>query len=162
MTTVARVTTCLHFPGNAVEAVELYLSVFPGSRLLDVQRYGEGAPRPAGDPMLLTFELAGTRLHAINGIADWPFTEAMSLMVACRDQIELDRCWSGLLEAGGEPMACGWLKDRFGVRWQIVPEALEQWFASDDQVAKGRLMHALWGMVRLDIAALEAAFRGAD
>ena len=154
------ISTCLHFAGNAEDAVTHYTSIFPDSRILAVHRYGEGAPRPAGDAMLLTFELFGTRFHAINGTADWHFTEAMSLMAWCEDQVELDRCWDALLEGGGQPVACGWLRDRFGVCWQVVPRQLEALMSSGDQAAKDRVMHALWGMVKLDIAALEAARRG--
>ena len=161
MATLQKVSTCLHFRGNAEEAVGVYTALLPDSRVLSVHRYGEGAPLPAGEPMFLSFELAGTRLHAINGVADWSFTEAMSLMAQCEDQAELDRVWDGLLEGGGETMACGWLKDRFGVCWQVVPRSLETMLDAGDEAANARLMQALWSMVKLDVATLEATHRGA-
>jgi predicted 3-demethylubiquinone-9 3-methyltransferase (glyoxalase superfamily) len=161
MPRAAKVSTCLFFAGQAEAAVRAYVALIPGSRILAVHRYGPGAPLPEGSVMTISFELAGTPCLAINGPPVFQFTEAMSLVLTCADQAELDRCWQVLLEDGGQAQACGWLKDRFGVSWQVVPARLEELLQSGDAAANARLMTALWGQIKLDVAALERAHRGA-
>jgi predicted 3-demethylubiquinone-9 3-methyltransferase (glyoxalase superfamily) len=153
-----RVTPCLWFNDNAEEAVDFYVSVVPDSRIVSVSRYGEAMPGKAGEVLMIAFELAGRRYWALNGGMDFPFSEAVSLAVACDTQAEIDRLWDRLGE-GGSPQACGWIKDRFGMPWQVVPAATERWL-SGDQAAADRVMKAVLGMVKLDIATLERAYAG--
>lgn len=156
---MSKIAPCLWFNGEAEEAVRFYLSVFPGAALRSISRYGEGMPFPAGTAMMVEFTLAGQRLQALNGGPQYSFTEAISLSVRCADQAEVDRYWDALTE-GGQPGPCGWLKDRFGVSWQVVPEALERLLGGGDPVAIGRMSQALFKMSKLDIAALERAYQG--
>ena len=154
-----KIVTCFFFNGNAEEAVGFYVSLLPDSRFLQTTRYPAGAPAPEGSVMTIEFELQGRPFMAINGGPDFTFSPAISLVAYCDTQQELDRLWDALLE-GGAPMACGWLTDRFGVAWQIVPTALPGLMAGDAQCVE-RVMHALWGMVKLDLVALERAAEGA-
>ncbi len=155
------ITPCLWFDGTAEAAAEHYLSLFPDSRIDSVSRYGGGAPFPAGTAMLVQFTLAGRGFQALNGGPHFRFTEAISLSVPCADQAEYDHYWFGLGD-GGRPGRCGWLHDRFGVSWQIVPEMFGTLFKRGDGAATGRMMAAMMGMSRLDIAALELAYAGAE
>ncbi len=148
------VTPCLWFDGQAEVAAELYTSVVPDSRIVHVARYGEAGPGEAGSTMLVTFELGGRRFTALNGGPEYTFTPAISLEIECRDQDEVDHYWSRLSD-GGEEGPCGWLTDRFGVSWQIVPLRLKE-LLSDGGVAQN-VMRAMFTMKKLDIAALEAA-----
>lgn len=156
-------TTCLWFDGQALEAAEFYVSVFAdapgGSRVLAKEYYPEGAPMPAGTLLTVEFELDGERFLGLNGGPAFRFSEAVSLMVPCRDQAEIDRYWDALLAGGGQELECGWLKDRFGFRWQVVPD--EPIFrGTDGPEANARVNAALQRMQKIDIAALEAARRG--
>ena len=148
------VTPCLWFDGQAEEAAGLYTSVVPDSRIVHVARYGEAGPGAPGSAMLVTFELGGRRFTALNGGPEYTFTPAISLELECADQAEVDHYWSTLSD-GGEEGPCGWLTDRFGVSWQIVPLRLKE-LLSDPAVSE-RVMRAMFTMSKLDIAGLEAA-----
>lgn len=152
-----RVTPCLLFAGNAEAAADFYGTVF-GARTVDTMRAGAGTPIPAGSVIAVTFEIAGTAITAING-PDAAFSHAMSLMVVCETAAEVDRYWDGLMD-GGTPVACGWITDKFGVTWQIVPKRLGEMMKDQDKARAGRVMAAMMGMVKLDIDALERAYHG--
>ncbi|MDP2311564.1 MAG: VOC family protein [Pseudomonadota bacterium] len=156
---MSKISPCLWFNGEAEEAAQFYATVFPDAAIGAIGRYGEGAPFPAGTAMLVEFTLAGQSFQALSGGPQFPFTEAISMSVRCADQAEVDHFWNALTE-GGAPGRCGWLKDRFGVSWQIVPEALVRLQNAGDPVATGRMMQALMRMSRLDVAALERAYEG--
>jgi predicted 3-demethylubiquinone-9 3-methyltransferase (glyoxalase superfamily) len=158
--TAHKITPFLWFDGNAEEAVTLYASIFPGSKVLETGRWGEGGPGKPGTVMNMTFELAGQRFHALNGGPEYKFTPAISLFVSCQDQAELDGYWSALLAGGGRPTGCGWLVDRFGLSWQIIPSILGRLLGDPDRAKGGRAMQAMLGMQKLDIAALERAHAG--
>ena len=149
----------LWFDDKAEEAAEFYVSVFPNSRILGVSRYGEGAPRPAGTAMSVSFQLDGLELQALNGGPQFQFTEAISFFVKAETQDEIDRLWDRLTD-GGEAGRCGWLKDRYGLSWQIVPPVLFELLGDPDPATAGRTMQAMLGMSKLDIAALRAAAEG--
>ncbi|WP_278315160.1 VOC family protein [Lolliginicoccus levis] len=154
-----RIVPNLWFNSEAAEAAEFYTSVFPNSRVLRTSFYPQNAPMPAGTVLTVDFELDGQRFTAINGGADMPFTEAISLLVTCADQQEVDYYWNALAD-GGKEVQCGWLADRYGLSWQIVPEGLEDLLAGDDADAVGRAFTAMLGMTKLDIAQLRAAREG--
>ena len=151
-----KITPSLWFDTEAEEAARFYTSKFKDSKILAVTHYGEAGPRPEGMVMTVTFELAGQQFVALNGGPEFSFTEAVSLQVNCETQEEIDTFWAGLSE-GGEEGPCGWLKDRFGLSWQIVPTILDE-LISDPDTAKGqRAMAAMLQMRKLDIAALQRA-----
>jgi predicted 3-demethylubiquinone-9 3-methyltransferase (glyoxalase superfamily) len=150
----------LWFDTEAEEAAAFYTSVFPRSRVVDVTRYPAGAPRPAGTVMTVEFELDGQRFVAINGGPEFTFDEAVSFQVTCESQEEVDVYWERLSE-GGEEGPCGWLKDRYGLSWQVVPTGMEELFADRDPTRAQRAMQAMLGMRKLDIAALRRAADGA-
>jgi predicted 3-demethylubiquinone-9 3-methyltransferase (glyoxalase superfamily) len=150
------ITPCLWFDTEAEEAASFYTAVFPSSRILDVTRYGPGGPRPEGMVMTVTFELDGRKFVALNGGPEYTFNEAVSFQVSCADQDEVDAYWATLSE-GGEEGPCGWLKDRFGVSWQIVPTALFKLLGNGDAEASERVVRALLKMKKIEIEALEQA-----
>jgi predicted 3-demethylubiquinone-9 3-methyltransferase (glyoxalase superfamily) len=150
------ITPFLWFDDNADEAVNFYLSIFKDSRLLDTKRYGETGPGPKGTIMTATFELNGQQFIALNGGPRFKFTEAVSFVVKCETQEEIDYYWDKLLD-GGEPQRCGWLKDRFGLSWQIVPAQLSELFGGNDPQ---RVMQAMMQMVKFDLAKLKEAYNG--
>lgn len=150
-----KVIPCIWFDGTAEEAVNFYVSLFADSRITATSFYGEGAPLPAGSVMTIEFELQGRSFMAINGGPQFELTPAISMMVNCETQQEIDDLWDKLSE-GGETQACGWLKDRFGLSWQIVPAVLSELMTGDAE-RSSRVMQALWGMVKLDIEALKQA-----
>ncbi len=154
-----RITPNLWFDGQAEEAAAFYVSVFPNSRIVGTTRYPEGGPGPAGTVMTVEFELDGQRVVGINGGPQFRFTEALSLEISCADQAEVDHYWERLSE-GGEEGPCGWLKDRYGLSWQVVPEGMDQLFADPDPARAQRAMQAMLGMRKLDAAALRAAADG--
>jgi predicted 3-demethylubiquinone-9 3-methyltransferase (glyoxalase superfamily) len=154
-----KITTFLTFDNQAEEAVNLYVSVFKNSKILNVSRYGEGAPAPAGSVMSAMFELEGQEFIALNGGPHFAFTDGISLFVSCETQDEVDELWEKL-SAGGEKGPCGWLKDRFGVSWQIIPTALGQMLGDKDPQKSQRAMQAMLKMTKIDIAALRQAFEG--
>jgi predicted 3-demethylubiquinone-9 3-methyltransferase (glyoxalase superfamily) len=151
---VPAITPCLWFDTQGEDAAALYTSVFPNSRILDVTRYNEAGPREAGTVMTVLFELDGKRFLALNGGPDFTFSEAISFQIDCADQDEVDHYWDAL-SAGGEEGPCGWLKDRFGVSWQVVPKRLPE-LLSDPSAAQ-RVMDTMFTMRKLDIARLEEA-----
>ncbi len=153
---MSRITTNLWFDTEALEAAEHYVSILPDSRITDVSRYGDGTPRPAGTVLTVAFELDGQAYLALNGGPEFRFTEAISLVVNCADQDEVDHYWAALVD-GGEPGQCGWLKDRYGLSWQIVPDGMGEVMGDPDPARAGRVMQAMLGMQKLDIAALRAA-----
>ncbi|QPP09701.1 VOC family protein [Streptomyces bathyalis] len=153
-----KITTFLWFDDKAEEAVDHYTSVFPDSRVIDVQRYGEAGPGEPGTVMTIAFELAGQRFTALNGGPEFTFNEAMSLYVDCADQAEVDMYWEKLGE-GGEEGPCGWLKDKYGLSWQIVPRVLTELLRDPDPATSARVMKAMFGMRKLDVQALEDAGR---
>ncbi len=147
--------SCLWFRTEALEAAELYCAVVPGSRIDDVTRGPDGAV------IVVNFTLAGRPVMSLNGNpGPTIFTDASSMVLSCEGQAELDHVWNGLLEGGGAPKACGWLADRFGVAWQIIPDNLWQLMDNSDPVAAGRVMQAVWQMIKIDVATLEAARKG--
>jgi predicted 3-demethylubiquinone-9 3-methyltransferase (glyoxalase superfamily) len=150
------ITPCLWFDREGEEAARLYTSIFPNSRITAVSRYGEGAPLPKGTALTVTFELDGRELMALNGGPTYRLTEAFSLVVHCDTQEEVDHYWA-TLGAGGTPQQCGWLKDRFGLSWQIVPRALGTLMQDPDPRRAARVVQAMLGMAKLDIAALQRA-----
>ena len=154
-----RIVTNLWFDTEAEEAAEFYASVFENSRIVSVARYTEAGPRPAGTVMTVEFELDGQRFIGINGGPEFKFDEAISLMINCETQEEIDYYWERLTE-GGEESQCGWLKDRYGLSWQVVPTAMEQIFSGPDPERARRAMEALLKMRKLDIAALRSAADG--
>lgn len=150
----------LWFDAQAEEAARFYCSVFPDSRIVGLTRYPEGAPVPAGEVMTVEFELSGKRFVGINGGPRFPFTEAVSFQISCEDQAEVDAFWERLLADGGEESQCGWLKDRFGLSWQVVPVGMDEVLSDPDPARTQRAMQAMLGMRKLDVAALEAAADG--
>jgi predicted 3-demethylubiquinone-9 3-methyltransferase (glyoxalase superfamily) len=151
-----RITPCLWFDTEAEDAARFYTSVFPNSRIVDVARYSPAAPRPEGMVMTATFELDGQRFVALNGGPNFTFNEAISFQVSCENQDEVDRYWDTLSE-GGEPGPCGWLKDRFGVSWQVIPTVLSELLGDPDWERSERVMQAMLNMQKLEIDVLERA-----
>lgn len=151
----------LWFDGNAEDAANFYASVFPDSRVDKVTRAASDTPSgPAGMVLVVEFTVLGRNLVGINGGPQFPFTKAVSFSVDCQDQAEVDRYWNALTADGGKPVQCGWLRDKFGLSWQIVPKRLQQLLDDPDPARAKRAMDAMLGMVKLDIAALEAAADG--
>ena len=153
------ITTCLWFDGNADAAVDHYLSIFPNSRRLTGSEYGPDEHRKEGSTLAVTFELDGSPFMALNGGPAFHFTPAISFVINCETQDQVDHFWDRLLD-GGEPSQCGWLTDRFGVSWQIVPSRLGELMSDPDPVRTNRVMQAMMQMIKLDIAQLEAAAAG--
>jgi len=149
----------LWFDTQAEEAAAFYTTVFPNSRVVNVTRYTEAGPRPAGMVMSVEFELDGQRFVGINGGPDFTFTEAVSFQIDCKDQDDVDYYWQRLGD-GGQEGPCGWLKDRYGLSWQVVPEGMDELFADPDRSRAQRAMTAMLEMGKLDIAALRAAADG--
>ena len=149
----------LWFDTEAEEAADFYTSVFENSRILNITRYPEGAPREAGMVMTVEFELDGQRFVGINGGPEFKFDEAVSFQIDCENQDEVDYYWERLTE-GGEEGPCGWLKDRYGLSWQVVPTGVEELFADSDQERAQRAMQAMLKMGKLDVAALRSAADG--
>jgi predicted 3-demethylubiquinone-9 3-methyltransferase (glyoxalase superfamily) len=152
-----KITPCLWFDTEGEEAAEFYVSLFGDAKILEVTHYGEAGPRPVGTVMTVSFVLEGQEYMALNGGPEFPFTEAVSFSVSCEDQEEVDRLWARLLEDGGSEVACGWIKDRFGLSWQIIPTALPRLLSDPDQGRAQRAMAAMLQMTKIDVAALEKA-----
>jgi len=156
-----KVSPCLWFDGNAEEAAAFYTSLIPNSRITSVDRSPADTPSgPKGSVITVEFTLGGRTFIGLNGGPDFRFSEAISLSIDCDDQAEVDRYWGALLADGGEPSVCGWLKDRYGLSWQVVPRRLTEMTTSPDRVAAERAMHALLEMTKIDVAELERAFAG--
>jgi predicted 3-demethylubiquinone-9 3-methyltransferase (glyoxalase superfamily) len=152
-----RVTPCLWFDDQAEEAARFYTSIFKNSRIGEIVRYGEGAPRPKGSILTVRFYLDGEEFLALNGGPVFKFTEAVSFIVNCETQHELDRMWDQL-SAGGQEVQCGWLKDKYGMSWQVVPRVLPTMLCDSDPARADRVFQAIMRMKKLDIAALEQAY----
>ena len=149
----------LWFDTQAEQAASFYCSIFKNSRILSTTRYPEGGPGPVGEVMTVDFELDGERFVGINGGPQFPFTEAVSFLINCADQAEVDYFWERLTD-GGQEVQCGWLKDRYGLSWQVVPEGMDEVLNDPDPARAQRAMQAMLGMVKLDLAALRAAADG--
>jgi predicted 3-demethylubiquinone-9 3-methyltransferase (glyoxalase superfamily) len=156
MATTQKITPFLWFDNNAEEAVNFYVATFKNSKVGDVARYGDSGPGPKGSVMTMAFELEGQRFVALNGGPQFKFTEAVSFVVNCETQEELDYFWEKLSGNGGQEVQCGWLKDKYGLSWQIVPAILPQ-LISGDPAKSNRVMQALMQMKKLDIAELQKA-----
>ncbi len=154
------ITPFLWFNDNAEEAMDFYTQIFPDSKIGQISRYGDDVPGPAGKVITATFELAGQQLMVLNGGPDHKFTEAVSLFVSVETQEEIDDYWAKLTADGGEPGPCGWLKDKFGLSWQIVPTVLGELLGDPDGEKAGRAMHAMLAMSKIDIAGLQQAHAG--
>jgi predicted 3-demethylubiquinone-9 3-methyltransferase (glyoxalase superfamily) len=153
---MSKITPCLWFDTEGEDAAQFYTSVFPNSRIVDIARYGSAGPRPEGMVMTVSFELDGQTFVALNGGPDFTFSEAISFQVDCESQEEVDEYWSKL-SAGGEEGPCGWLKDKFGLSWQIVPRVLPELLADPDQEKAQRVMSAMLKMKKIEIDELERA-----
>jgi len=153
-----KITPFLWFDTQALEAAKLYVSVFKKkSKILSVSRYGDAGPGPKGSVMVVEFELEGQRFEALNGGPVFKHSPAISFYVSCKTQKEVDHYWNKLIAGGGAPSRCGWLTDRFGVSWQIVPTLIGEVLGGKDKAKAGRVMAAVMTMDKLDVAALEAA-----
>jgi predicted 3-demethylubiquinone-9 3-methyltransferase (glyoxalase superfamily) len=152
-------TTCLWFDGQAEEAANYYASIFPNSKLGRIGRYTEAGPGPAGSVLAVEFELNGQKFVGLNGGPEFKFNEAISFQIFCADQEEIDYYWNTLTE-GGEESVCGWLKDRYGVSWQVIPAGLTDMIGDPDPEKAKRTTEAMLAMRKLDIAALEKAYAG--
>ncbi|MEV0980104.1 VOC family protein [Streptomyces sp. NPDC049915] len=155
-------TTCLWFDGQAEEAAHYYVSVFKDSSIGRIGRYTEAGPGPAGSVIAVDFTANGQKFVALNGGPQFTFSEAISFQIYCDSQEEVDHYWTKLTENGGEPGPCGWLKDRYGVSWQVIPNGLIDMISDPDQEKAARTMRAMMAMGKLDKAALERAYAGQE
>ncbi|MFN2475333.1 MAG: VOC family protein [Chthoniobacterales bacterium] len=157
-----KITPMLWFDGNAEEAVQFYLSVFKDGKMHSLARFPEGSPGgyEPGTVMTIAFELHGQQFVAMNGGPGFPFTNAVSLVVNCESQEEIDYFWEKLAADGGEPIQCGWLTDKFGMPWQIHPKQIWEWLNGDDPARVQRVTTALWAMEKIDLAEIERAANG--
>jgi predicted 3-demethylubiquinone-9 3-methyltransferase (glyoxalase superfamily) len=153
---MSNLTPCLWFDTQGEEAAEFYTSVFPNSKINHIARYGSAGPRPEGTAMTVDFELDGQKFVALNGGPQFTFNEAISYQVSCKNQDEVDYYWSKLAE-GGEEGPCGWLKDKFGLSWQIIPEALPRLLEDPDKEKSQRVMAAMLEMGKIEVEGLERA-----
>jgi predicted 3-demethylubiquinone-9 3-methyltransferase (glyoxalase superfamily) len=158
---MSKIAPCLWFNGEAEEAANFYVSLLPNSKIDTVQRnIIDGISGKAGSVLVVTFTLAGQSFMALNGGMRFDYTQAVSFKIDCEDQAEVDRLWAALTADGGQAIRCGWLKDRYGVYWQIVPTALPNYLGGENREAAARAMQAMLGMIKLDIAALKRAYEG--
>jgi predicted 3-demethylubiquinone-9 3-methyltransferase (glyoxalase superfamily) len=156
-----KITPCLWFDGKAEEAATFYTSLFPDSRIDKVNRSPADNPSTRkGEVLTVEFTLAGRPFIGLNGGPEFPFTEAVSFSIDCEDQAEVDRYWDSLIAGGGEPSVCGWLKDRFGVSWQVVPRQMNEMLNGSDRDGAQRAMEAMLEMTKLDVAKLQEAYEG--
>jgi predicted 3-demethylubiquinone-9 3-methyltransferase (glyoxalase superfamily) len=155
-----KIMNCLWFNDNAEEAVNFYVKIFKNSKVINVTQYGEGMPLPKGTVMTVSFTLDGQEFLALNGGPTYSFTPAISLMVSCKTQEELDNFWDKLSE-GGQPGQCGWLTDKYGLSWQIVPSMIGEIMSGGDDEKRHRMMEALVQMTKLDIKKLQEAYEHA-
>jgi predicted 3-demethylubiquinone-9 3-methyltransferase (glyoxalase superfamily) len=156
---VQKITPFLWFDNQAEEAMNFYTSIFKNAKIGNVSRYGESGPGPKGSVMVASFELDGMHFTALNGGPQFKFTEAISFYVSCESQDEVDHYWDKLSE-GGQTQRCGWLKDKFGVSWQIIPSALPKLMGDPDRAKAGRVMQAMLQMKKIDVAKLQQAYDG--
>lgn len=162
MKKIQKISTYLWFDGNAEEAVADYTALFPDSRITKVVHWGKGGPGPEGSVMNIAFELAGQQFMALNGGPMFKFTPAISLFVTCESQQEVDILWEKFLSRGGKATACGWLDDRYGLSWQIIPSVLMELMSDPDPEKASRVAAAMMKMQKIDIAALQRAHAGAQ
>ncbi len=155
-----KIVTNLWFDTEAEDAARFYTSIFPNSRITGVSHYGEAGPREAGMVLTVDFELDGQAFTALNGGPEFKFTEAISLLINCETQEEVDEYWAKLTADGGEEGPCGWCKDKFGLSWQVVPTRFVEMVTSGDEAGKERAMKAMLQMKKLDLSELERAYRG--
>jgi predicted 3-demethylubiquinone-9 3-methyltransferase (glyoxalase superfamily) len=159
---MSKICPCLWFDGEAEEAAKFYVSLLPDSRIETIQKNTvDGPAGKAGSVLVVEFTLAGQRFMALNGGMRVEYTHAVSFKIDCVDQAEVDRLWEALTSNGGQPSRCGWLSDRYGVSWQIVPSALPKYLGGPDRAGAARAMQAMLGMVKLDIDGLRKAYEGA-
>jgi len=158
---MSKVTPCLWFNGDAEEAANFYVSLMPDSKILHVQRnVAENPSGKEGSVLVVEFTLGGQRLVALNGGMKMEFTHAMSLMIYCADQAQVDSIWDAFLNHGGTAEQCGWIKDRYGLSWQVVPKVMFEYLSSPDTAGAKRAMQAMMKMIKLDVEALRQAFEG--
>lgn len=157
---MSKIAPCLWFNTEAEEAVNFYVSVFKDSRILDISRYGDTGPAEPGSVLAMNFELAGQKFMALNGGTDFPFSEAVSFFYECDSQQEIDEIWGKILENGGQEQQCGWIKDKYGLPWQVVPKVLGEMMSDPDPEKAQRAMAAMMQMVKLDIPTLQKAYEG--
>ena len=156
-----KISPCLWFDGQAEEAARFYTSLFPDSRIVSVDRAAADTPSgPEGTVLSVDFTLGGRSFIGLNGGDDFKFSEAISLSIDCEDQAEVDRYWTALIDGGGEPSVCGWLKDRYGLSWQVIPRQLPEMLKSSDRAAAKRAMESMLKMTKIEVAELERAFAG--
>ena len=155
-----KITTFLWFNDQAEEAAKFYTSLFKNARIVDTKRYGKGTPMPEGGVMTVTFEVDGQQFIALNGGPHFTFTPAVSLFVNCEDQAEVDRLWNAMTTDGGQESMCGWLVDKYGLSWQIVPKQLGGMMSDPNREKANRVTAALMQMKKLDLPALERAYEG--
>ena len=156
-----KISPCLWFDANAEEAARFYTAIFPESRIDSIDRSpGETPSGPKDSVLTVNFTLAGRSYIGLNGGPDFKFNEAISLSIDCDDQAEVDRYWTALLADGGEESVCGWLRDRFGLSWQVIPRRLPEMLKSADRAAAARALEAMLKMVKIDVATLERAYAG--
>ena len=160
MAKMRRISTCLWFNTEAEDAARFYVSLIPNSRITGLSHYDEAAPMPEGSVLTVTFELDGVPFMALNGGPVFPQTEAASVVVYCDTQAEIDRLWNALTADGGKETQCGWLKDKYGVSWQVVYARVMEMIEDGNRAKVNRLLAAVRGMVKLDAAKLEAAYKG--
>ena len=154
-----KITPFLWFDGEAEEAANFYVSVFKHSKVLNIARFGDAGPGPKGSVMLVSFEIEGQKFSALNGGPQYTFTPAISFFVDCETQAEVDELWTKLT-AGGKEVQCGWLTDKYGVSWQIIPRALMEMMQDKDPVRSQRVFRAMMQMVKIDVEVLKRAYRG--
>jgi predicted 3-demethylubiquinone-9 3-methyltransferase (glyoxalase superfamily) len=152
-----KISPCIWFDGNAEEAMNFYLTIFKNSKVIRFTRNPPGSPGPEGELLVAYIQLEGQEIILLNGGPGHPLTDAVSLTINCSSQEEVDHFWNKLLEGGGQEIACGWLKDQFGLFWQVTPTILPQLLSDPDNAKAGRVMQAMMKMIKLDIATLKAA-----
>lgn len=157
-----KITPFLWFDNNAEEAVNFYTSIFKDSKILKTSRYGDAGPGPKGTVMVVNFELNGQNFIALNGGPHFKFNESVSFVIDCKSQEEVDYYWENLLAGGGKESQCGWLKDKFGLSWQVTPTALRELMSDKDPEKTKRVFQAMLGMVKIDIAGLQKAYDGSE
>lgn len=155
-----KIVPCLWFDNEAEEAMNFYTSVFKNSKKGKIEYYGEAGPRPAGTVLTASFELNGMEFLALNGGPHFKFTEAVSFQIPCDSQEEVDYYWDKLIEGGGQPSQCGWLKDKFGLSWQVFPTILPKLLGDPDRAKANRVMQAMMQMGKIDTAKIEQAAKG--
>ena len=155
-----KITPCLWFDGQAEEAMNFYLSIFKNAKAGQILRWGNEAPEKQGSVLMVTFELDGQTFQGLNGGPEHKFNEAISLSIDCKSQEEVDHYWNALTADGGKEVACSWLKDKFGVSWQVVPDVLPRLLNDPDKDKAARVMKAMMQMVKIDVAKIEEAARG--